>query len=141
MKKQYSTLSTLKLTIALPVLAFLFSAFAFTPEQDIDQSYIEKNEFTGDTDTIKRVSVTVGYLKLLEGEYVSTNEPTVRKIKFKEEDGELFGNDNGYRYILIPVGDGKFINPDDGASLIFDTKDKKAITLLLFGTIKLKKVK
>jgi len=38
-----------------------------------------------------------------------------------------------------PVGDGEFVNPDDGASLVFDTKDKNAITLVLFGTAKFKK--
>ena len=38
------------------------------------------------------------------------------------------------------VGEGEFVNPDDGASLVFDTKDKKAITMLLFGKVKFKKV-
>jgi tetratricopeptide (TPR) repeat protein len=96
-----------------------------------------------DTDTlIKKIKLPDGYLKLLEGEYHSTNEPNggVRVVKFMEEEGVLFGNDNGYRYKLIPMGDGKFINPDDGVSLIFDTKDKNAISLLLFGVLNLKKV-
>ena len=43
------------------------------------------------------------------------------------------GNDRGYRYRLIPVGENKFINPDDGASLLFNTGEKSAITLMLFG--------
>jgi hypothetical protein len=35
---------------------------------------------------------------------------------------------------------GEFVNPDDGASLVFDTKDKKAITMVLFRREKFKKV-
>ena len=31
-------------------------------------------------------------------------------------------------------------NPDDGASLVFDTKDKNAITMVLFGKVKFRKV-
>ena len=33
---------------------------------------------------------------------------------------------------------GEFVNPDDGASLVFDTKDKNAITMMLFGRVKFK---
>ena len=56
-------------------------------------------------------------------------------------EGILYGNDRGYRYKVLPVGaDGEFVNPDDGASLVFDTKDKNAITMVLFGRAKFKKV-
>lgn len=145
-KKRSPKLSALKLTIALPILVFLFSAFAFNTDSSIkgvNHSNNKNNKLIVDKDTlIKEVKVPIEYLKLLEGEYVSTNDPNrLRKIKFVEVLGVLIGNDNGYRYKIIPVGDGKFINPDDGASLIFDTKDKNAITLLLFGKINLKKVK
>jgi CubicO group peptidase (beta-lactamase class C family) len=89
------------------------------------------------TDTlIKKVSVE--HLKLLQGEYIATEG--VWKIVFKEVNGELVGNDKSYRYKLIPVGDNEFVNPDDGASLVFDTKDKNAITLLLSGKFTFKKV-
>ena len=96
-----------------------------------------------DTDTlIKRVSPES--LKLLEGEYLVTNPPSDKdkewKIEFKVINGELTGNDRGYRYRLVPVGDNEFINPDDGASLVFETKDKNAITLVLFGRFEFKKV-
>ncbi|MCE3278077.1 MAG: hypothetical protein K0S44_268 [Bacteroidetes bacterium] len=143
MKKRSPKLSALKLTIALPILVFLFVAFAFTSKKDIGQTNIERNELKAEPDsTIKKVNVPIEYLKMLEGEYVSSNDPNrVRKIKFVEVLGVLVGNDAGYRYKIIPLGDGKFINPDDGASLIFDTKDKNAISLLLFGKINLKKVK
>jgi CubicO group peptidase (beta-lactamase class C family) len=87
------------------------------------------------TDTlIKKVSIES--LKLLEGEYVATNSSAGKewKIEFKVVNGELIGNDKGYRYKLVPVSDNEFINPDDNASLVFDTKDKSSITLMLFGT-------
>ncbi|MGB4848102.1 MAG: serine hydrolase, partial [Saprospiraceae bacterium] len=96
------------------------------------------------TDTLIK-NVAIEDLKLLEGEYLVTNPATdgdkYWKIEFEVVNGELFGNDRGYRYKLVPIGDNQYINPDDGASLVFDTKDKKAITLTLFGRFKFKKVK
>jgi tetratricopeptide (TPR) repeat protein len=144
MQKRSPKLATLKLAIALPIISFLFMAFAFkirTPKGDANNNIENKLQVNGDT-TIKKVNVPVEYLKLLEGEYVSTNEPgRVRKIIFTELLGTLFGNDNGYTYKIIPVGGEKFINPDDHASLVFNSKDKNEIRLLLFGRINLKKVK
>jgi CubicO group peptidase (beta-lactamase class C family) len=85
--------------------------------------------------------VPVDYLKLLQGEYQNTDNKEW-KIKFDLADGILHGNDKGYRYKVLPAGEGEgeFVNPDDGASLVFDTKDKKAITMVLFGRFKFKKV-
>jgi hypothetical protein len=83
--------------------------------------------------------VPVEYLKRIEGEYVSI-ENKEWKIKFEIADGILYGNDRGYRYKVLPIGEGEFVNPDDGASLVFDTKNKKAITMVLFGRVKFKKV-
>ena len=90
---------------------------------------------------IKKVSIES--LKLLEGEYIATNAPEDKewKIEFKVLNGELAGNDRGYRYKLVPVGENAFVNPDDNASLIFDTKNKNGITLMLFGKFNFKKVK
>ena len=88
-------------------------------------------------DLIKKVPIE--YLKLLEGEYLNV-ENKEWKIKFEVTEGILYGNDRGYRYRVLPVGEGEFVNPDDGASLIFDTKDKNAITMVLFGRVKFKKV-
>lgn len=85
--------------------------------------------------------VPVEHLRLLAGEYTATNRPTEWKITFEEVNGELTGNDKGYRYKLVPVGENEFVNPDDGASLIFDTKDKNAITLVLLEKFNFKKVK
>ena len=85
--------------------------------------------------------VPIEYLKLLAGEYMATDQNREWKIIIEEVDGKLFGNDGGYRYKLNPAGDGKFINPDDGASLVFDTKDKNAITFVIFGRVNFKKVK
>ncbi|HEX6429952.1 MAG TPA: serine hydrolase [Niastella sp.] len=89
-------------------------------------------------DLIKKVPVE--YLKLLEGEYLNVDNKEY-KIKFEITEGILYGNDRGYRYKVLPVGgEGEFVNPDDGASLVFDTKDKNAITMVLFGRVKFKKV-
>jgi CubicO group peptidase (beta-lactamase class C family) len=88
-------------------------------------------------DLVKKVPVE--YLKLLEGEYLNDNNKEW-KIKFEVKEGILYGDDRGYRYKVLPVGEGEFVNPDDGASLVFDTKDKKAITLVLFGRERFKKV-
>jgi len=89
-------------------------------------------------------TVSIEDLKLLEGEYLIINPAPGSnqnwKITFKEENGTLFGNDGGYRYRLVPVEDNKFINPDDGASIAFDTKDKNSIMLTLFGRFKFRKV-
>jgi len=86
------------------------------------------------------IKYTPEYLKLLEGEYVETSRPVEWKISFDVVNGILTGNDKGYRYKLYPVGEESFINPDDGASLVFNTKDKNAITLLLFEKFTFKKV-
>jgi len=89
-------------------------------------------------DLIKKVPVAS--LKLLEGEYQNIDNKEW-KIKFEVVEGILYGDDRGYRYRVLPVGgEGEFVNPDDGASLVFDTKDKKAITMVLFGRVKFKKV-
>jgi CubicO group peptidase (beta-lactamase class C family) len=90
-------------------------------------------------DLIKKVPVE--YLKHLEGEYVNIDNKEW-KITFDVTEGILYGNDRGYRYKVLPVGgEGEFVNPDDGASLVFDTKDKNAITMVLFGRVKFKKNK
>jgi CubicO group peptidase (beta-lactamase class C family) len=89
-------------------------------------------------DLIKKVPVE--YLKLLEGEYLNVDNKEY-KIKFEITEGILYGNDRGYRYKVLPVGgEGEFVNPDDGASLVFDTKDQHAITMVLFGRVKFRKV-
>ena len=85
--------------------------------------------------------VPVKHLKLLAGEYQATNSNREWKILIEEVDGELFGNDGGYRYKLNPVGGDRFINPDDGATVVFDAKDKNAITFVIFGRVKFKKMK
>jgi len=90
------------------------------------------NEAGINTDTLVK-KVSIDQLKVLEGEYLESGRGW--KIKFDIVNGDLVGNDRGYRYKLIPVGDNKFINPDDGASLVFDSRDKNAITLVLFGAL------
>jgi len=91
------------------------------------------------TDTLL-IKFPIEYLKLLEGEYAETRMGVEWKISFDVVNGILTGNDKGYRYKLYPVGEESFINPDDGASLVFNTKDKNAITLVLFEKFTFKKV-
>ncbi|MGH1433781.1 MAG: serine hydrolase [Lewinella sp.] len=87
------------------------------------------------------IKVPVEHLQLLAGEYMATDQARDWKIVIEELNGELFGNDGGYRYKLNPIGDEKFINPDDGATVVFDAKDKNAITFVIFGRVNFKKVK
>lgn len=140
MKKRSTKLAALKLGIALPILIFLLSAFAFNTSSSVKE-VIKPFPFLNEDSSIKKVDVPTEYLKLLQGEYVSTNDIGVRKIVFTELLGTLFGNDAGYTYRIIPVGGENFINPDDKASLIFNSKNKDAMSLLLFGKINLNKVK
>ena len=84
------------------------------------------------------VKVPVEQLKLLEGDYQSLDDKNWT-IQFNVLDGILYGNDRGYKYRVLPVGEGAFVNPDDGASLVFDSKDKAAITMTLFEKLKFKK--
>lgn len=89
-------------------------------------------------DLVKKVPIE--YLKLLEGEYLNVDN-TDWKISFNVTEGVMYGNDRDYRYKVLPIGgEGEFVNPDDGASLVFDTKDKNAITMVLFGRARFRKV-
>lgn len=96
------------------------------------------------TEPVVRKS-SVEQLKLLEGEYLAidqtVNGQTDWTIEIEEVNGKLYGNSQGYRYLLTSVGDNEFVNSDDGASFLFDTNDPKAITLLIFGKLKFEKVK
>lgn len=139
MKKRSSRWSTLKFTLALPALFVLFSAFAVNCNTSEEANNI-KTIALKDT-SIKKVNVSLEYLKLLEGEYISTNEGRERRIVFSELLGQLFGWDGGYTYKIIPVGGEKFINPDDKATLEFNSKNKDSISMLIFGRVKMKKVK
>ncbi len=85
------------------------------------------------------IKVPIEHLKLLAGEYKAIDKDW--KIIIEEKNGKLFGNDGGYRYNLNPIGNDQFINPDDGATVVFDAKDKKAITFLIFGKVTFKKIK
>lgn len=91
---------------------------------------------------LNKINVPLEYLKQLEGEYTLSKENNRnRTIKIEVVNGELRGNDHNYRYKLIPVAEGKFVNPDDGVTFVFDTRDKNNITLLFNGRLTLKKVK
>lgn len=91
------------------------------------------------------VKVPVKELRLLAGAYTATKEtspkPAEWTIVIEEKDGQLYGNNAGYHYTLAPIGNNAFMNPDDGATVVFDTTNKKAITFVLFGKVVFKKVK
>jgi hypothetical protein len=141
LKKRSPKRSALKISIALPIILLLFAAFAFTTgSREVVNNSLNKSLASKDSG-IKKIEVPVTYLKLLEGEYISTNEKGKRTIVFTELLGTLFGWDNGYTYKIIPIGGEKFINPDDKASLEFNSKNKDAISLLLFGKVNLNKAK
>jgi hypothetical protein len=52
----------------------------------------------------------------------------------------LYAIDKGYKFRMHPVGDSKFINTDDGASLEFNIKNKNQITFVMFGKFNFKKI-
>jgi CubicO group peptidase (beta-lactamase class C family) len=86
-----------------------------------------------DPDSFLR-KVPVEDLQLLAGDYVAIRPGGNEwKISFAVDNGVLSGRDGGYRYKLAPQSNTDFINPDDGALLKFDTRDRGAITLALFG--------
>ena len=85
------------------------------------------------------IKVSLAHLKLLSGEY--KEEGKEWKIIIEEKDGQLYGNDGGYRYRLNPVGNDKFINPDDGATIEFNTENMNSLSFVIFGKTKLIKVR
>ena len=85
------------------------------------------------------IKVPEEQLKILTGTYHFNGTPTDWIIEFTLENGVLMGNDRGYRYRLVPVSNNSFINPDDGASLVFDTEDPDSISLLLFDKYRFRK--
>ncbi len=91
------------------------------------------------------VKIPAEQLPLFVGKYIATKETAGRKddwtIVIEEVDGQLFGKDGDYRYKLVPNGENAFVNPDDGATIVFDTSNKKAISFVIFGKVTFKKVK
>ena len=91
------------------------------------------------------IKIPAENIPLFVGKYIATKETSNRpqewKITIEEKDGQLFGNDGGYRYRMIPTGENTFVNPEDGASVVFDTSKKKAISFVIFGKVTFKKVK
>jgi CubicO group peptidase (beta-lactamase class C family) len=98
-----------------------------------------------DTDSLFP-KVTEEQLKTLIGEYKSSNGTKNRKdkewiIKIEAIDGQLFGHDDGYTYPIIPVKGNEFVNPDDGATIVFNTVNKNKISFVLFNKHEFVKVK
>ncbi|NRB50017.1 MAG: serine hydrolase [Saprospiraceae bacterium] len=89
-------------------------------------------------------TVPLEHMQVLSGEYLAIRPAGSSgkewKIAIEEEGGRLFANDRGYRFELIPIGKDQFINPNDGATIDFDSSDEKAITFSLFGKYNFKKL-
>lgn len=90
--------------------------------------------------------VTEEQLKTFVGEYKSSNGTKNRKnkewvIKIEAINGQLFGHDDGYIYPILPVQGNEFVNPDDGASLVFNSENKDKISFVLFKKYEFEKVK
>jgi CubicO group peptidase (beta-lactamase class C family) len=84
--------------------------------------------------------VPIEHLKHLEGEYLATHDEDWRII-VEVNRGVLKCVDKFYEFTLVPIGDDKFVNPRFGALWRFDTNDKNAKPMMLFGEYKFKKLK
>lgn len=84
--------------------------------------------------------IPIEQLKLLEGEYLATHDEDWR-IVVEVNNGVLKCEDKYYKFTLVPIGDGKFVNPRFGALWRFDTNDPDAEPVMLFGERKFNKVK
>ena len=84
--------------------------------------------------------VPIEHLQLLAGTYEAINQNREWQIVIEESNGTLFGNDGDYRYQLNAVGNDRFINPDDGATLIFDASNKDNLSFIIFGRVTFKKI-
>jgi CubicO group peptidase (beta-lactamase class C family) len=89
------------------------------------------------------IHVPMEHLKLLEGEYVESdqkiNKDEQNRMKIDLVDGELICYDKKYKYILTPIGDDEFVNQRYGVSLEFDSKDKNEISFVIYGNVRFKK--
>ena len=83
------------------------------------------------------IKVSKKDLELIKGNYfiqksqqVSSENPWI--ISFDIVNGNVYGNDRGYRYMLIPRGNNRFRNSDDGALIEFILTEEKAVKMMLF---------
>ena len=92
-----------------------------------------------DTDALK-IKTPMEQVNLIVGNYTIIDDNRDWKIEIVHEMGELYAIDKGYKFRMHPVGDSKFINTDDGASLEFNFKNKNQITFVMFGKFNFKKI-
>jgi CubicO group peptidase (beta-lactamase class C family) len=86
------------------------------------------------------VKVPDEHLKRLEGEYLATHDEEWR-IVVEVNGSVLKCEDKYYNFTLVPIGDGRFVNPRFGALWRFDANDPDAKPIMLFGERKFNKVK
>lgn len=89
--------------------------------------------------------VPMEVLKQLEGEYLAVEMPNEMQVEWRIRleiiDGQLFGYDKDYRYSLLAVEKNKFINPDNGVSVVFDMSKPDSISFKDSRQIKFLKIK
>ena len=95
------------------------------------------NELGVSTDDLI-VKVPIEHLKLLAGEYIMTYNKGW-KLVYEIVNEELVWKDGDHIYRILPVGDNEFVDTHDASSLVFDTKDQNAITLVLSEKYKFRK--
>ena len=85
------------------------------------------------------------HLKILEGEYQTIKHYDDAhgdwKIVIELEDGYLVGDDSGFRFKLVPLGNDQFVYPGEGSLIEFETSDKSALKMKLFNQYEFAKVK
>ena len=90
------------------------------------------------------VKLSIEELKVFEGDFLPSEQYEEAdgewKIEFEVVEGELWGKDGNYKFRLLPTGDNRFVNPENGFSLRFDIGDPNAIFMTLFDKFKFKKL-
>lgn len=88
------------------------------------------------------IKLPIEYLKLLEGEYISTSDQE-KKIVYAIENGELVRvyKDRDRKIRLIPIGNNEFVYLDLGLHVVFDINNPKTIILTTSDKGEYKKIK
>lgn len=84
--------------------------------------------------------IPVEQLEPLQGEYTAVTDINW-KMSFVLQDGELVGNDGGYKFRLLPVAENSFVYANNATSVVFNTDNPDAITAIFSGRDKFIKVR
>ncbi|NNE26510.1 MAG: serine hydrolase [Saprospiraceae bacterium] len=78
-------------------------------------------------------------LRLFEGQYISPENPEWI-MYFDLNNGVMTGTDNGYRFKILPTGENKFVNADNGTTLVFQLNEDGPNTMILGSQYEFKKL-